>query len=107
MFVMEKVFKNLTMTTELPVELQQYILDFVRPFVTRSDWRQCRRMESNGIKQLAKLFTKGHVLENGSWKVDKTTVFYDRLLYGRVIRKEERDALFPLKHLRITIWSLV
>jgi len=94
------------MSFELPVELQRHILDFVRPYVTRSDWKYCRRMESDGIKQLAKLFTTGHVLDNGSWKVDKTTVFYDRLLYGRVNQKEERDALFPRKYLRVTIWCV-
>ena len=97
-----------TASYDLPVELQQYILDFVRPYVTRSDWKTCRVTESNGIKQLAKLFTQGHVLHNGSWQIEKQSpIFYDRLLYGRVTKKEERNALFPRKHLRITIWCVV
>lgn len=80
---------------ELPIELQRYILDFVRPYVTRSDWKTCRLSESDGIKQLARLFYQ-----------DKDVVFYELLLYGRVEKKEERNALFPRKHLRITIWSI-
>ncbi len=92
---------------ELPVELQRYILDFVRPYVTRSDWKTCRVPESTGIKQLARLFVPPEkVLENGSWKIEKMPVFYDTLLYGRVSKKEERNVLFPRKHLRITIWCI-
>ena len=93
---------------DLPIELQSYILDFVRPYVTRSDWKTCRLSESYGIKKLARLFIQPEqVLENGSWKIEKMNpIFYERLLYGRVVKKEERNTLFPRKHLNITIWSI-
>lgn len=90
------------------MELQRYILDFVRPYVTRSDWKTCRIAESDGIKQLARLFVQPEqILENGSWKIEKMNpVFYERLLYGIVMKKDERNALFPRKHLKITIWCI-
>ncbi len=91
---------------ELPLELQRYILDFVRPYVTRSDWKTCRQTESEGIKTLTKLFLPRHVLHNGSRHVRSNVVFYEQLLYGRVVKQEERNALFPRKHLRITIWTV-
>ena len=105
-YVSMLIFKYLIM--ELPMELQRYILDFVRPYVTRSDWKTCRITESNGIKQLARLFVRPEqVLENGSWKIEKMNpVFYERLKYGIVTKKEERNALFPRKHLKITIWCI-
>ena len=96
---------DLTVYDELPIELKRYILDFI--YLTRLDWKTCRLMESEGIKQLAKLFTHDQVLADGSWKVDKQNPdFYYRLLYGRVDRKKERDALFPRKYLRLTVWNI-
>ena len=90
---------------DLPVEVKRYILDFI--YLTRSDWKTCRLTESDGIKQLAKLFTHDQVLDNGSWKIDhRTHDFYNRLLYGRVIHKKERDLLFPRKYLRLTVWNI-
>lgn len=80
---------------ELPVELQDYILDFVRPYLTRPDWKTCRIQESHGLKDLARVFNY------------KDQIFYEMLLWGKVSNKEreERNKLFPLKHLRITFWS--
>ena len=92
---------------ELPVELQRYILDFVRPYVTRSDWKTCRLIESDGIKKLMRVILPGHVMTNGSRHIRSNALFYEQLLYGRVAKKEERNALFPRKHLRITLWSVV
>jgi hypothetical protein len=43
---------------------------------------------------------------NGSWMIDQDHDFYYRLLYGRVDRKKERDALFPRKYLRLTVWNI-
>jgi hypothetical protein len=91
---------------DLPVELKRYILDFIDPYLTRSDWKTCRQTESDGIKQLAKLFTHDQVLDNGSWKIDPNHDFYNRLLYGRVVHKKERDLLFPRKYLRLTVWNI-
>jgi len=91
------------MTQELPVELQRYILDYVRPYVTRSDWKTCRQKESEGIKHLTRLILPGHVLKNGSRHIRSNALFYEMLLYGRVAKAEERNALFPRKHLRMTI----
>jgi hypothetical protein len=95
------------MSCELPMELQRYILDFVRPYVTRSDWKTCRQRESDGIKKLTRLILPGHMLHNGSRHVRSNALFYELLLYGRVAKKEERNAIFPRKHLRITLWSLI
>jgi hypothetical protein len=96
-----------TVYDDLPVELKRYILDFI--YLTRSDWKSCRVAESNGIKQLAKLFTQDQVLDNGSWKIDHQKIpdFYNRLLYGRVVDKKKRDALFPHKYLRLTVWAVI
>jgi len=92
---------------DLPVELKRYILDFIDPYLTRSDWKSCRLTESDGIKQLAKLFTHDQVLDNGSWKIDtQKHDFYNRLIYGRVVHKKERDLLFPRKYLRLTVWNI-
>jgi hypothetical protein len=78
---------------ELPMEIQQYILDFVRPYLTRPDWKTCRIAESSGLKQLTKVFNY------------KDQIFYEMLLWGQVANKEERNALFPVKHLRVTFWG--
>lgn len=93
---------DVTVYHDLPVELKRYILDFI--YLTRSDWKTCRLTESDGIKQLAKLFTHDQVLE--SWKIDRTHDFYNRLLYGRVVDKKKRDTLFPRKYLRLTVWNI-
>jgi len=91
---------------DLPLDVKRYILEFIT--LTRSDWKTCRLTESDGIKQLAKLFTHDQVLDNGSWKIDhqKTPDFYHRLIYGRVVDKKKRDALFPRKYLRLTVWNI-
>ena len=83
-----------------PLEIQQYILDFIQPYVTREDWRTCRNEESNTIRQLVRLLQYGKP-RNQFWYVRyKDWSFYEKLRFSTIERTEWAQ-VFPCKSLRL------
>jgi hypothetical protein len=83
-----------------PLEIQQYILDFIQPYVTREDWRTCRKEESDAIRQLLTLLQYGKP-RNHSWYVRyKDWSFYEKMRFS-TIEMAEWVQVFPCKSLRL------
>jgi hypothetical protein len=86
----------------IPLEIQDYILDFIQPYLTREDWRTCRLKESNSIQQLVRLLQKGKP-RNHSWGVRyKDWSFYEKMRFSKMDMLEWTQ-LFPLNSLVFNI----
>jgi hypothetical protein len=82
----------------IPLEIQQYILDFIQPYVTREDWRTCRNEESDAIGQLVRLLQYGKP-RNQFWSVRyKDWSFYEKMRFSKM-EMVEWVQVFPCKSL--------
>ena len=82
----------------IPLEIQQYILDFIQPHLTREDWRTCRNEESNAIRQLVRLLQYGKP-RNQFWGVRyKDWSFYEKMRFSKM-EMVEWVQVFPCKSL--------
>jgi hypothetical protein len=81
----------------IPLEIQEYIFEFIQPYLTREDWRTCRLQESNSIQQLVQLFQKGKP-RNHFWGVRyKDWTFYEKLRFSTI--ESGWEEVFPCKSL--------
>jgi hypothetical protein len=68
----------------LPDEIQQLILEFIEPYVTRKDWRTCRQKEARGIQCLVHAYEKGKPRNNSHPVLYRHWTFYERLRFGKL-----------------------
>lgn len=69
---------------ELPHEIQQHILEFIQPYVTRDDWRSCRQEEAHGIRCLVRAYETGKPRNNSHPVLYRYWTFYERLRFGKL-----------------------
>lgn len=66
----------------IPLEIQDYIFEFIQPYLTRQDWRTCRLEESDSIQQLVRLLQCGKP-RNHCWGVRyKDWTFYEKMRFS-------------------------
>jgi hypothetical protein len=82
----------------IPLEIQDYIFEFIQPYLTREDWRTCRLEESKTIQELLTLLKFGKP-RNNSWGIQyKDWSFYEKLRFS-TIEQDQWIVLFPCNHL--------
>ena len=86
----------------LPIEIQEYIFEFIQPYVTREDWRTCRHEESSSIHQLVRLLQYGKP-RNHSWVRYTDWTFYEKLRFSKM-EMAEWEQLFPCKSLMFSVF---
>ena len=69
----------------MPPELVDYILEFIRPYLTRDDWKTCRPSDVSGIRTLIDCFREhgrprnlGHPVSYANWS------FYEKVRFSNV-----------------------
>ena len=69
---------------KLPEEIQQHILEFIQPYVTRDDWRTCRQEEAHSIRRLVQAYERGKPRNNSHPVLYRHWTFYERLRFGKI-----------------------
>jgi hypothetical protein len=65
-----------------PDEIREFILEFIQPYLTREDWRTCRKQESDKMNHLIYLYHGGKP-RNNSYPVPYSKwSFYEKLRFG-------------------------
>jgi len=78
---------------ELPEEIQQHILEYIQPYLTRDDWRTCRD-ESKIMRHLIEKYKRGKPRNNSHPVLYKDWSFYEQVRFGTI-----DSPLFPRNRL--------
>jgi len=68
----------------LPKEIQDHILEYIQPYLTRDDWQTCRRDESNLMNHLIEKYKRGKPRNNSHPVQYKDWTFYEQVRFGTI-----------------------
>jgi hypothetical protein len=68
----------------LPSEIQQYILEFIQPYLTRDDWQTCRSKESKIMSHLIEQYKRGKPRNDSHPVHYKHWTFYEQVRFGTI-----------------------